>query len=177
MWQTNKNGIQFVSVIGWVIYLFGLGFETLADYQKTVFRGNPLNKGRFITTGLWSISRHPNYFGEIVLWFGLFISAAPFFSSQWAYFSILCPLATALQICFLSGIPMLEKSGMERWGDNPQYAKYVHSTGVLVPWLVCCECTPLPSRDLLTDDDKIEDYEREEGLGVEIDDDRVMEDC
>jgi len=155
MWATTKKDMTFVSVIGWVVFLFGLLFETVADYQKTVFRNNPANKGRFITSGLWGISRHPNYFGEIVLWYGLSISAAPYFSSQWAYFTLLCPTATALQICFVTGIPLLEKSGMEHWGNEPQYAHYVHNTGVLVPWLVCCECTPLPNKELLVDEEEI----------------------
>lgn len=155
MWETSKKSMTFVSVIGWVVYLFGLVFETVADYQKTAFRNIETNKGRFITSGLWSISRHPNYFGEIVLWYGLFIASCPYFSSQWAYFTFLCPTATALQICFISGIPFLEKRGMERWGNEAAYAQYVHTTGVLVPWLVCCECTPLPSRELLVDDEEI----------------------
>ena len=155
MWETSKKNMNFVSIIGWVVFLFGLVFETVADYQKTMFRNDPSNKGRFISSGLWSISRHPNYFGEIVLWYGLFISAAPYFSSQWAYFSFLCPTATALQICFVTGIPLLEKSGIERWGNEPEYARYVHSTGVLVPWLVCCECTPLPNKELLVEEEEI----------------------
>ena len=132
-------------------------FETAADYQKAVFRSQIENKDRFITTGLWSISRHPNYFGEIALWFGLFIAAAPYFSSQWAYFALLCPIATALQLCFLSGIPRLEKLGVKKWGADREYARYVHTTGVLIPWLVCCECTALPSKELLVEGEEIPD--------------------
>lgn len=137
------------SVAGWAIFAAGLIFETVADIQKTRFRNTPANKGRFISTGLWSVSRHPNYFGEIVLWFGLFISAAAYFQTSWSFFSIFCPVSAAMLICFISGIPLLEKSGMERWGNDADYAEYVHNTGVLIPFLNCCECTPLPSKDLL----------------------------
>lgn len=141
---TTDNKLLYVSIIGWVVFLVGLVFETVSDYQKTVFRNNPANKGRFITTGLWSISRHPNYFGEILLWYGIFIAAAPYFDTNWAFFTILCPTLTALQICFLSGIPLLENGGIKRWGNDPEYAKYVSSVSVLVPFFMCCECYKVP---------------------------------
>ena len=96
------------------------------------------------TTGLWSISRHPNYFGEIVLWFGIFMAAAPYFHTKWAFFSVLCPTLTALQISFFSGIPLLERSGMERWGQDPGYVRYVSNVSVLVPFCMCCECYKVP---------------------------------
>ena len=146
MFHTTKteNKVLYVSIIGWVLFLFGLVFETVSDYQKTVFRNNPANKGRFITTGLWSISRHPNYFGEIVLWFGIFIAAAPYFDTNWAFFSVMCPTLTALQISFFSGIPLLENGGIKRWGTEPAYAQYVNSVSVLVPFCMCCECYKVP---------------------------------
>jgi len=140
----TDNKLLYVTIIGWVLFLFGLVFETVSDYQKTVFRNDPANKGRFITTGLWSISRHPNYFGEIVLWFGLFIAAAPYFDSNWAFFTVICPTLTALQISFFSGIPLLENGGIKRWGNDPGYAKYVSSVSVLVPFFMCCECYKIP---------------------------------
>ena len=153
LWTSTKTNlpVNFLTVIGWVIFFLGLVFETVADYQKVVFRSKPENKESFISTGLWSISRHPNYFGEIALWFGLFIAAAPYYSSQWAYFALFCPITTAFQLCFLSGIPRLEKYGIKKWGNNREYARYVNKTGVLIPWLICCECTPLPNKELLID--------------------------
>lgn len=151
MWTTQDkdNKYIYISIIGWVLFAFGLVFETVSDYQKTVFRNNPSNKGRFITSGLWSISRHPNYFGEIVLWFGLFISAAPYFASPWSFFSILCPIGTALQISFFSGIPLLEKSGLVRWGQDADYRAYLEGVAVLVPWMRCCECYKAPENEPL----------------------------
>ena len=126
--------------MGWVLFVFGLLFETLADYQKTAFRNHPANKGRYITSGLWSISRHPNYFGEIVLWFGLFIAAVPLYDSYWYCFSVATPVLTALQISFFSGIPPLERGGAERWGSEEGYRAHVRKVSVLVPWCGCCEC-------------------------------------
>jgi steroid 5-alpha reductase family enzyme len=142
--KQKDTKVLYVSIIGWVLFLFGLVFETVSDYQKTVFRNDPANKGRFITTGLWSISRHPNYFGEIVLWYGILIAAAPFFDTNWAYFAVPCPTLTALQICFLSGIPLLENGGLKRWGNDPEYAKYLSSVSVLVPFFMCCEYYKVP---------------------------------
>ena len=69
--------------IGWTIWLVGFSIEVFADYQKSVFRSDPTNKDTFITTGLWSLSRHPNYFGEILLWFGLYITASSSFNNWW----------------------------------------------------------------------------------------------
>lgn len=133
--QKEVPELAFVSLIGWAIFAFGLIFETIADYQKTVFRNNPANKGKFITSGLWSISRHPNYFGEILLWYGLFIAAVPFFPSAWARLSVVCPTLTAVLILKLSGVPMLEKSGMERWGKDPKYIAYLANTSCVIPCL------------------------------------------
>ena len=159
LWDTSNTypSVSLVTLIGWGIFLAGVTFETVADYQKYTFRRQGRNKDRFITSGLWSISRHPNYFGEIVLWYGLFLAAAPYFSSKWAFFTILCPTWTAIQLCAFTGIPLLEAQGVEKWGGEPAYAHYVYSTGVLVPWLVCCECTPLPNRDLLEEEEEEEE--------------------
>ena len=66
-------------ILGWCLWLVGMSFECLADFQKAVFRSDPENRTRFISTGLWAISRHPNYFGEILLWFGLYVSASTVF--------------------------------------------------------------------------------------------------
>eukprot|EP00116_Pleurobrachia_bachei_P007985 sb/3468247/ len=126
---------EVLSTIGWSLFLFGLLFETVADYQKTMFRADPSNKGKFITTGLWSISRHPNYFGEILLWYGMWLAAVPFFTSPLAYLSVLCPTLTALQITYLSGVPMLEKSGIEKWGNEEDYVRYMEKTPCLLPFI------------------------------------------
>jgi len=127
--------LAVVGLAGWAMYAFGLIFETIADYQKTMFRSKPENKDKFITSGLWNTSRHPNYFGEILLWYGLFAAAIPYFTSPFNYLSILCPTLTALQIIYLSGVPMLEKSGLKKWGNDPKYIEYLNTTSSIIPCL------------------------------------------
>jgi len=120
--------------IGWGIWTVGFIFEVVADTQKTFFRNDPLNKGKFISTGLWSISRHPNYFGEISLWFGLYISSSSVFAGA-QYLSVLSPLAVMLLITKVSGIPLLEVAGLKKWGDNPEYIQYIQNTPSLIPFI------------------------------------------
>ena len=137
VFNAEKGNPRFalVSLAGWGIFAFGLIFETVADYQKSKFRSIPENKDKFITSGLWSISRHPNYFGEILLWYGLYIAAIPYFASPFGYLTIICPTLTALQIIYLSGVPMLETSGLKKWGEDPKYLKYLNETSCIVPCL------------------------------------------
>jgi len=120
--------------IGWAIWTIGFVFEVVADAQKTYFRTYPANKGKFITTGLWSISRHPNYFGEISLWFGLYISASSGLSGL-GYLSVLSPILVMLLITKVSGIPLLAAAGKKKWGEDPEYQRYVENTPVLVPFI------------------------------------------
>lgn len=133
--EKENPRLALVSLAGWAIYAFGLVFETVADYQKTMFRSKPENKGKFITSGLWSLSRHPNYFGEILLWYGLYIAALPYFSSFLHYLTVLCPTLTALQIIYLSGVPMLENSALKKWGTDPKYVEYLETTSCIIPCL------------------------------------------
>ncbi len=125
--------------IGWSLWAFGLVFETVADVQKSMFRAKPENEGHFIRSGLWAISRHPNYFGEITLWFGLFISASSVFR-DWQYLAVLSPIAIHLLITKVSGIPMLEAAADKRWGTQEEYRKYKEKTPVLVPFLNWIGC-------------------------------------
>ena len=134
MWETSKKNMNFVSVIGWVVFLFGLVFETVADYQKTMFRNNLSNKGRFISSGLWSISRHPNYFGEILLWCGLAVSALPALE-KWQLLTLISPVFVWALLMKISGAPMLEAKAKRRWGDDTRYREYVENTPLLVPRL------------------------------------------
>jgi len=120
--------------IGWAVWGIGFAFELIADYQKSTFRSISANKGKFIQTGVWSISRHPNYFGEILLWFGLYISSSSVFSG-WQYLAVLSPTAVWLLITKISGIPLLEKAGLAKWGNLPEYQKYLLETPILVPFL------------------------------------------
>ncbi len=119
--------------IGWGLWGLGFVIETVADFQKSMFRSNRENKDKFIKTGLWSISRHPNYFGEIMLWAGLYISASSVFRG-WQYLAVLCPVAIHLLITKLSGIPLLEKAADKKWGNLEEYKRYKENTPIFVPF-------------------------------------------
>ena len=117
------------------VLLFGFGFacEVIADNQKTAFASNPANEGKWISKGLWALSRHPNYFGEIMLWAGIFlICCSVFTSGQWI--SIESPLFVAFLLIKVSGIPLLEARADGEWEDDPDYQAYKEATPVLVPW-------------------------------------------
>ncbi|XP_070565241.1 uncharacterized protein [Ptychodera flava] len=120
--------------VGWSLWAIGFLMEAISDYQKSSFRSNPDNATKFMSTGLWSISRHPNYFGEILLWSGLFVSASTIMSG-YQYTSVLSPMFVAYLLIRVSGIPLLEKSALKRWGGNPQYQQYVKNTAVLIPFI------------------------------------------
>ena len=120
--------------IGVALWVLGFGIEVIADLQKSAFRSREHNKGRFITSGLWSVSRHPNYFGEFVLWLGIAVIALPTLEG-WRYVALISPVFVWILLTRVSGLPQLEKQGMQRWGDDPEYRAYVDSTSVMVPWL------------------------------------------
>ena len=123
--------------IGLFLWLVGFSIEVMADRQKTKFRNEADNTEKFITTGLWRYSRHPNYFGEIVLWLGIAIIAFPTLVG-WQYAALISPIFVTFLLVKVSGVKLLEESGQKRWGSDPTYQKYVASTSVLFP---------LPSRD------------------------------
>lgn len=102
--KSKQPRVNALDWIGWTMWVVGFATEVLADYQKSQFRSDPANAGKFINTGLWSISRHPNYFGEILLWSGLFVSASSSFTKWWYLIYIVCfpCLLFMLKFCFLS---------------------------------------------------------------------------
>jgi len=121
-------------IVGWAMWAMGFGFEVISDRQKDAFRRDPANKGRFITTGLWAYSRHPNYFGEISLWIGITISGMSCFSG-WDYLAWGSPGISFILLNYVSGVPMLEKTGEERWGSEPAYRHYMENTPCIIPRL------------------------------------------
>jgi len=124
-----------IYVIGAVMWVAGFVVEVIADQQKSRFRADPANDGRFINVGLWARSRHPNYFGEILLWAGIAVMAIPYLSgTQWVV--MLSPLFVYALLTRISGIPTLVKRGQELWGDDPAYQAYLKSTPLLVPRLL-----------------------------------------
>ncbi len=120
------------ALAGALIWLAGFAIEVVADAQKTAFRANPDNSGQFIRSGLWAWSRHPNYFGEILLWCGICVIAVPAFAG-WQWLGLLSPLFVAGLICGVSGIPLLEQRADARWGGQAAYEAYKATTPVLFP--------------------------------------------
>lgn len=129
---TTGRPLGWPALIGFLIWAFGFGFEVLADTQKSAFKANPANEGDFIDVGLWSWSRHPNYFGEIILWVGVAIMALPVLRG-WQWVTVISPVYVTLQLTLVSGLPMLEKKADERWGGQEEYEAYKERTPVLIP--------------------------------------------
>ena len=127
----DRQDLGWVAFVGIAIWLAGFAIEVVADRQKSAFRKDPSNEGRFINTGLWAWSRHPNYFGEITLWTGVAIMAVPILSG-WRWIVLISPVFVYLLITRISGVPMLEKRADERWGGDPDYELYKDRTPVLM---------------------------------------------
>lgn len=128
----DRRELEWIAFIGIAVWLVGFVVEVVADRQKSAFRQDPANQGRFISTGLWAWSRHPNYFGEITLWIGMAIMAVPILSG-WQWVVLVSPLFVIVLLTRISGIPMLERRSDERWGEEPSYQEYKRSTPVLIP--------------------------------------------
>lgn len=133
---TSKNYNQDLTLlyIGTIIWIIGFLFEIISDYQKIKFKNNALNKNKFIDSGLWSISRHPNYFGEIILWIGIYIITLPS-TSGLEYLGIISPLFVIILLNKVSGINLLEASADKKWGSSKEYQKYKKITPRLIPKL------------------------------------------
>lgn len=117
--------------VGIALWLFGFAVEVIADNQKTQFKKDPNNKDRFITSGLWSWSQHPNYFGEITLWLGLALFTYPVLSG-WQLVTLISPIFVYLLLTRLSGIPTLDRLAKEKWGSDSDYIAYVEATSKLM---------------------------------------------
>ena len=126
------NGVLFLG-IGGIIWVIGFLFEVIADEQKRQFRRKDSNHGQFITTGLWSISRHPNYFGEILIWIGMAVISFPVLSG-WQYATLISPLFVILMLTRVSGINLLEESADKKWGNLDEYQTYKANTPALIPF-------------------------------------------
>ena len=125
-----------MGVLGWLglaLWLLGFVIEVAADNQKRRFR-NDHGSGRFINTGLWRLSRHPNYFGEIVLWAGIAMMSFPALQG-WTLVTLISPVFVFVLLTRVSGVPLLERKGAKRWGEDPDYQAYCRETPVLVPFL------------------------------------------
>jgi steroid 5-alpha reductase family enzyme len=127
--STPLGGIAWTGIAVWVA---GFAIEVVADEEKRRFRADPRNRGHFIESGLWAWSRHPNYFGEILLWSGIALIALPALSG-WQHATLISPVFVFLLLTRVSGVPLLEARARKRWGDDPRYRAYRARTPVLVP--------------------------------------------
>lgn len=126
----NRNiglPLNFFDIFGLMVWIFGFVFEVVGDWQLSQFVKKPSNKGCLMTTGLWKYTRHPNYFGEIVLWWGVWFMAI---SVPLGFMAIMGPLTITILILKVSGIPMLEK----KMAENPDFIEYKRKTSMLIPW-------------------------------------------
>ena len=130
----TQKDMDIFATVGFLVWAFGFAFEVIADSQKSRFKADPANKGKFIQTGLWSHSRHPNYFGEIVLWIGIAIIALPVLQG-WQWVAMISPLFVTLLLTRVSGVPLLEKKADEKWGGQEDYEAYKKNTPTLIPRL------------------------------------------
>ena len=130
--SAESRPLGLFAALGGAVWLAGFAIEVVADRQKRAFRTDPANRGRFITTGLWAWSRHPNYCGEIVLWAGIAVIAWPVLSG-WQLATLVSPVLVYVLLTRISGIPLLEARAKESWGDDPAYRAYRERTPAL--WL------------------------------------------
>lgn len=130
--NTQKTVNLSLMLIGLSIWSVGFIIESVADQQKFAFKNKTENKDRWISTGLWKYSRHPNYFGEILVWWGIFVIALSYLEN-WLYLTIAGPLFITFLLLFVTGIPTLEKKYEEKYRNDPDFQKYKSKTSLLVP--------------------------------------------
>ena len=128
----NRMPIDIFFFLGAILWVVGFAIEVIADAQKRAFRKDPKNKDTFITSGLWAWSRHPNYFGEILLWIGVFVIALPIIRGpEWIV--AVSPVFVAFLLLKVSGVPLLDKHALKKWGHDPAYQAYRKRTPALIP--------------------------------------------
>ena len=128
--KTESNSINNILILGVLIWVLGFTLEVIADLQKSKFKKNQNTNKTFISTGLWSKSRHPNYFGEITLWIGIYIISFSSFSGI-EFLTVISPIFVYILLTRMSGINMLEKIAEERYGHLPEYIIYKEETPIL----------------------------------------------
>lgn len=128
----SKSGITVFDIIGLIIWIVGFVFESAGDAQLAMFKRNPKNRGHVMKSGLWKYTRHPNYFGEATMWWGIFVISL---SVRYGYIAIISPITITLLLLFVSGVPLLE----ERYEGNEEYQEYAKVTSKFFP---------LPQKDI-----------------------------
>ena len=132
MTTANEVPLGLFAFLGLLLWVAGFAIEVVADSQKSRFKADPGNQDSFIDVGLWRWSRHPNYFGEIVLWIGITMIAFPVLQG-WQYATLISPIFVIVLLTKISGVRMLEHRSDKKWGNDPAYQAYKSDTPVLVP--------------------------------------------
>ncbi|MGS2719635.1 DUF1295 domain-containing protein [Paraglaciecola aestuariivivens] len=130
--STHQVAFDSFALVGLVIWLFGFSYQAIADEQKRRFKQQHNTQNSFIQSGLWAYSRHPNYFGEIVLWSGVAVIAYPALYG-WQLVTLLSPLFVFVLLRYISGVSLQEEQAKARWGQNQAYQSYKASTPLFVP--------------------------------------------
>ncbi len=125
--QDPDQSFSIISFLGILVWLIGFYFQAVGDYQLAQFKKDTSNKGKIIQHGLWKYTRHPNYFGEIMMWWGVFMITLPLDNSL---YGIIGPVTITLLIRYVSGVPMLE----HKYEGNKKYQQYKARTNMLIPW-------------------------------------------
>jgi steroid 5-alpha reductase family enzyme len=133
IWFGSPGTWQPLMTAATILWATGLAIETIADAQKFAVKRQADGESRWMDSGLWRYSRHPNYFGELLVWWALFLFVARDLRG-WQWAAALGPLTITLLLLRVSGIPTLERSAARKWGANPDYLAYVKRTSRLVPW-------------------------------------------
>ncbi|MEI5908482.1 DUF1295 domain-containing protein [Bacillus spongiae] len=125
-WDTGSS-LGLWDYIGVMVWTLGFLFEVVADKQLSNFKKDPRNKGKIITSGVWKYSRHPNYFGESVLWWGVFLIVS---SVTFGWTTIIAPVALTFLLVKVTGVPPLERKYMQK----PEFREYAKRTSMFIPW-------------------------------------------
>jgi steroid 5-alpha reductase family enzyme len=131
--QSRGGRVTVLALAGLAVWALGVLIEAAADYQKYMFKLSPVNKNQWIQTGLWKYARHPNYFGEILTWVGIYIYCLGALSLAEKILGLSSPVLISALLLFVSGVPLLEKSADKRWGALPEYQAYKAKTRLLIP--------------------------------------------
>lgn len=123
----NRIELGFLGYIGFIIWIIGFSFEVIGDWQLKKFLEKKEKKGSIMRSGLWKYTRHPNYFGEATMWWGIFFIA---FSAGAGFYTVLSPIVITYLLLFVSGVPLLE----EHFKDNPEFQRYAEKTNKFFPW-------------------------------------------
>ncbi len=125
--HSRQTGLHWMDYLGAAIWITGFLFESIGDYQLAQFIRNPENKGEIMKYGLWRYTRHPNYFGEATMWWGIYLIALSLPNGFWF---IISPLTITILLLYVSGVPMLEK----KFADDPKFQEYARETPKFFPW-------------------------------------------